>query len=68
MERMSKCQESKTTLAIFGMMFYCSILLYNCFLNLISYPTLRAELIAHFVVGMHGGIDQRTMLETPNHH
>jgi hypothetical protein len=64
MEQISKCQESKTTLTIFGMMFYCSILLYNCFFNLISYPTLNAELITHFVVGMHGGINQRTILET----
>jgi hypothetical protein len=31
MEWMSKCQESKTTLSIFGMMFYCSILLYKFF-------------------------------------
>jgi hypothetical protein len=64
MERMSKCQEPKTTLAIFGMMFYCSILLYSFFFNLISYPTLSPKLIAHFVASMHGGIDQRTILET----
>jgi hypothetical protein len=64
MERMSRCQESKTTLAIFGMMFYFSILLYSFFKNLISYPTLSLKLIAHFVASMHGVIDQRTILET----
>jgi hypothetical protein len=38
-----------------------SILLYS--FNFISYPTLNPELIAHSVVGMHGGIDQKTILE-----
>jgi hypothetical protein len=35
MERMSKFQKSKTTLAIFSMMFYCQ----SYYIVLISYPT-----------------------------
>ncbi len=61
---MSKCQESKTTLVIFGRMLYCLLLLlYSYFLNLVSYPTLGLELITHFV-GMHVHMDQRIIMET----
>jgi hypothetical protein len=44
-------------------MFYYSILLYSCFINIVSYLTLSLELITHFV-NIQGGIDQKTILET----
>jgi hypothetical protein len=62
-----KLKEFKTTLAIFGMMFYCSLLLYMVmfFSNLILYRTLGLNLITHFGA-KHVGMDQKTIVETEN--
>jgi hypothetical protein len=46
-----------------SLIFYYSILLYSCFIKIISYLTLSPELITHFV-NIQGGIDQKTILET----
>jgi hypothetical protein len=63
-KKMQKCQESKTTSAIFGMMFYYSFLLYGtCFFNFILYQTLGPKLISHFV-GMHMDMGWKIIMET----
>jgi hypothetical protein len=45
------------------MMFYFSLLLYGCFFNIISYPTLGPKLIAHFV-NMYVDMDYKIIVET----
>jgi hypothetical protein len=44
-------------------MFYCSLLLYGTYFNLIFYQTLGLKLIAHFV-DTHVGMDQKLIMET----
>ncbi len=58
-----KKPKAKTTSLVFGMMFYCSFLLYYCFNNLILYWTSGLKLITHFV-SMHVGMDLKTIMET----
>jgi hypothetical protein len=52
----------RTTLAIFDMMLYYSLLLYGCFLNFILYPTIGPKLFAHFV-SVHVSMDRKIIVE-----
>jgi hypothetical protein len=66
-KKMYKCQESKTTLAIFGMIFYYSLLLYGTYFLTSYVPNFRSLIdftFCRYACG-YGPKDNRG---NPNHH